>query len=626
MYLARISIIATSAPFQELSYFTSDDLPLGSVVRVLVRGAENYGLVVASESVSDVKQALRASPFPIKKLPSPAPALLLRRSFLRALFSAAQYEAAPWGALIAAYTPKAILKSRASLPSAPQEDDEREHATSYEPLLFTQARVERVAEYRRLAREALARGTSTLLIAPTVAEAERFFIELSRGIPGYVEILHGGLSEKKQREAWARIASEKKPMLIIGTLVALSVPRADLTLIIVDRAGSRSYMRDERPYASGVRVAERVAQALGARFIMAGTVPSVEAAYRASTGEVGDYGISSTRLAGPAPTIIDLRTHKKEKGVWSPLAPETLSILMGSARPKRHIVVLAARRGLSPMTACDDCGTILSCPTCGRNLVLHAEGERLFRCHHCAEEVSASARCAHCGGWRLTTLGIGIDRVAETVATAIPDTPCVVISQDKGTPTQRLKTLSKWQAEGGILIGTEMILPHLPDQVDAVFVASVDSLLSIPEYSAGERVFTLLCELRSRAQGPFVVQTRDPAGRVMRALESGMYGAFMKEELADRERFSYPPRCTLMRFTIETSPKETEALATELAKALERFAPIRIDGTAKRRSLARTHLLLRLPKDSWVDQRLLRLIRSLPRHISVQIDPIAIHS
>lgn len=625
MYLARIAILATGATFQELSYFTSEDLPLGSIVRVPVRGREEYGLITGCEPAGDLKQALRRSPYPIKKLPSPGPARLLSRVFLRALFSAAQYEAAPWGALIAAYTPKAVLKARTSLPEAPP-DDEREGGASYEPLIFTQARGERVAEYRRLAREALARGTSMLLLAPTIAEAERFFLELSRGIEGYVELFHGALTEKRQREAWARIVSERRAMLVIGTPVALSVPRTDLRLIVLDRAGSRTYMREERPHAASARVAEAVACALGARFIMAGTIPSVEAYVRHAQGEVGDYGISSTRLAGPAPIIIDLRAHKKEKGVWMPLAPETLERLREEARPKRHIVVLAARRGLAPMTACDDCGTVLACPACGRNLVLHANGSRLFRCHHCAMEVSASTRCGNCGGWRLTTLGIAIDRVAETIQTAVPTVPCVVISQDRGTPAQRLKAIAKWHEEGGILIGTEMLLPHLPDEVDAVFVASVDSLLSVPEYTAGERVFSLLCELRSRARGPFVVQTRDPGGRVMRALESGMYGAYLKEEAADRERFGYPPMRTLVRFTIETSPKETKALAAQLERALERHAPVRIDVPAQTKARARAHLIVRLAAGGWVDQRLLRLIRGLPRPVSVQVDPYSVHS
>lgn len=622
MYLARIILLASGASHQELSYFCAQALPLGAVVRVLVRSKETFGLIIACDPAGDLKQALRASAFAIKKLSAPAPALVLRRSFLRGLFSAAHYEAAPWGALIASFVPTAILKRRTLVPPAPQED-EREGAAAYEPLVFTQSRGERVAEYKRLARESLARGASMLIVAPTIIEAETLAEELRRGIEGYVEVLHGALTEKKTADTWTRIAGSKKPVLIIGTLVALSAPRADIRTLVLERANARSYVREDHPYAHGARVAEEVARALGARFILAATVPSVDAAGRLARGELSDYGISSTRLSGPAPSILDLRAHKKEKGAWRPLMPEALSAL--TSLKEGRTLILAARRGLAPMTACDDCGTVLSCRRCGRHLVLHADNKREYLCHHCGAKESASVRCAHCSGWRLTTLGIAVDRVAEAVAEACPERPPLVISQDKGTPAERAKALAKWRKEGGILVGTEMVLAHLPDSIDLIVVASIDALLSIPEYTAGERAFTLLCELRARARGAFIVQTRDPGSRVIRALESGMYGGFLKEELADRKAFGYPPETTLIRLTVRASAAAAEKLASEILAALTHLSPIRLEGAPTRRSQTSMHILLRLPRGTWVDQRLLRFIRTLPRTVSARVNPNAVH-
>lgn len=623
MQLVRVVPLSSGNSLPELSYFSSQDIPLGSIVRIPLRTKESFALVVGSEAAGDLKQTLRRSPYPIKKLSAPAPARVLRRSYLRAMFAAAQYEAVPWGTLIATFAPVAVLKRRNLLPEAPEEDEVREVA--YEPLLFIEARRERVAEYRRLARECLARGSSLLIIAPTITEADSLAEDLRRGIEGYVETLHSGLSEKKLTDAWKRIAQSQKPLLVIGTLAALSAPRADIQTIVLERATSRSYRRDEYPRVHGARIAEAVAKALGARFIIAATVPPLEAAARRERGDIGDYGITSTRLTGPTPVIVDLRGHKKEKGVWKPLAPESLSVL-SAASSKKHVLVLATRRGLSPLTVCDDCGTPLSCRTCGRHLVLHAEKGREFVCHHCNSKESASVRCSVCGGWRLTTLGIAIDKVAETVLEALPQKKILVVSQDKGTQSERIKQLALWRKEGGVLVGTELVLPYLPNTLDTIIVASVDSLLSIPEYSSSERAFTLLAELRTRAKEKFVIQTRDPGNRVIRAIESGMYGGYVKEELADRVTFGYPPATTLVRLSVTAKLAAATKLIQDIEVALGQFSPIRLGQSPARRGEVCMRLFIKLPQGAWVDQRLLRFIRTLPRNVTVEIDPYSIHS
>jgi primosomal protein N' len=189
-----------------------------------------------------------------------------------------------------------------------------------------------------------------------------------------------------------------------------------------------------------------------------------------------------------------------------------------------------------------------------------------------------------------------------------------------------VKAVATWHEKGGILLATERIIPYLPEEIPMVAIASVDSFLSIPEYTASERAFTLLVELRSRASELFLVQTRDPAHRVMRALREGTGNAFYKEELADRERFGYPPYATLIRFTSSGKKEMVEKEIESIAKALAHMAPIRMEGKATSRAHVRMHILLRLPQGSWIDQRLLRFIRTLPPTIEIRINPTSLHS
>ena len=615
--------LRAGSPHQELSYFSRTEVPEGSIISIPLRGKDAYGLVLTCTPAASVRQTLRSSSFSLRKLADPKAKCTVSRPFLRAAFEASMTLACPPGALIAVCIPAAVLAKRNVLPEAA--DHEKGGDITYETLLFSHAHSERVGEYRRLARESLARGASLLILTPTVAEADSLGENLRHGIKGYVEVIHGALSPKKLTDAWKRGVDSSHPLVIVGTLLALSLPRRDITTIVLEREGSRAYSREERPYIHGAVIAEAVAKNYGARFILASTVPSVASAARRVAGEVHDIGLSASRIMGPTPEIVDLRAHKKDKGVFDPLAPLTRARVSSLLSAKKSLLILAARRGLSPLTVCDDCGSALTCERCGSTLVLHAHGGPKFLCHHCGLEESASVRCRTCGGWRLTTLGIGIDKVAESLEKHFPDTPRAQLSE-VGEKVKETKIVSGWVEKGGLLIATERIIPYLPDEIDGVVVASVDSFLSIPEYSASERVFTLLAEVRSRARDAFLIQTRDPGNRVIRTITEGISGNFFRDEIADRTRYSYPPAVTLIRFTCAGKGEGLQKEVEGLHKALAHFEPLRIEGRTGKRGERRLHLLLRLPRGAWVDQRLLRFIRTLPPTIEVRVNPLSLHT
>ncbi len=626
MFVIRAILLSAVSPLQEFSYFYKDAIEEGSVIALPVKNSEGFGLVTRCTPLAEEKQTLRASSFELRKLSNPRPKLLYRRAFLRAAFTAAMFEACSPGALIAALTPTAVFKKRDSIPAAAADEDST--LLSYEPLLLTQSRSERSQEYRRLSREALARGKSMLIICPTIAETIRLGEELAAGVKDYVEIFHGDLTDKKSAETWVRAVEAKQPRIIVGTLMALSVPRTDIATVLLERENARSYDTSRRPFISGARVTEAYAKAIGARFILASTAASVNSFERKQKGEVGDLGLSAIHLAGPAPYIIDAREEKKERGKFEPLSQHTRNEIARLLAEKKQVLVVAARKGLAPLTVCDDCGTTLACPVCNRSLVLHGGDNRSFQCHNCGEQVAASVRCGKCGGWRLTTLGISSGNVAESLTRHFPNETILTATGDTGARENIGKVVSKWVDSKGasLLIGTEAVLPFLPDQISGVIVASVDSFLGIPEYSAGERACLLLAELRSRSEEIFIIQSRNPEHRVMRAVREGMLGTWYKEELRDREKYKYPPFVTLVRLSISGKEEFVKKESEKYAKALEQVSPILIDGGILRRGIVQSHLLLRLPQGKWIDGRLLQFLRALPPYIEVRIDPKQIMS
>lgn len=625
MWVVKAILISSISPQSELSYFSSEHIKEGSVITLPIGSRDGFGLVTKVTPLEEEKQNLKENSYTLRRLKKPEPRVLFSRSFLRAMFVGANESGHTAGSLISAFTPTAVLKRKMLF--ADRVEEETEKAVSYEPLVLTQSRRDRVAEYKRLSREALARNASLLIICPTVYEVRRIYEELRVGIEEYVETVHSELSEKKLVIAWQNSLEVPNPRIIVGTLYALSIPRKDIRTIIVEREGSRSYDSNERPFTRGVRIAEEVAKASGARCILASTAPSIELAFRKLRGEILDYGISTVHLSGPNPIVVDLKALKFEKGKYNPLSPQALEEITTTRAEGKRVLVVSTRRGLSPLTVCDDCGTTLTCAHCGATLVLHRKDSPIYLCHQCGAEESASVRCRKCTGWRLTTLGISVERVAESLQKQFGNESVLTISTDSGSKRDVEKILAKWNGKGaGILVATERVVPYLPDLIPCIVVASVDSYLGIPEYSASESACILLCELRTRSEATFVLQSRNKEHRAMKAIQDGVLSSFYKDELRDREKFGYPPFSTLVRLTTQGKTEKVEVLVKEYMRALESLSPVLLIGQQARKGISRLHILIRLPKGTWVDGRLLRFIRMLPPNIEVRVDPKNIHT
>ena len=83
-----------------------------------------------------------------------------------------------------------------------------------------------------------------------------------------------------------------------------------------------------------------------------------------------------------------------------------------------------------------------------------------------------------------------------------------------------------------------------------VGVLNADSTLSMPDFRASERAFQLFAQVSGRAgraelPGEVLIQTRNPADAVLRAVVAGDFAKFAARELEDRREAFFPPFCHL---------------------------------------------------------------------------------
>lgn len=605
------------------------------VVMAAIRGKNTPSLVIECKDAREEKLNLKSASFALKKINSKVrPRRIFTDAFIEAARDIAKWHAVHEGSVLAALTSQTILMNAAKLEEAAQDSTTDEKATPEKniraDLLMLQAeRDERIRTYRNLAREAFARNASVLVIAPTIQEAETLATSLERGIENNVILIHSDISKKKLILAWNRVVSEKEPLLIIGTALALSVPRSSIDTILVERESARSYRGVSRPHIDVRRAAETISRYTGARLILADFPVRVETRYRTETEEISELARSQVRLNGSADVrIVDARVKEEMKGkkrIFHTLSEESIALIAEEVRRGGRVAVFSARRGIAPLTVCRDCGTPVTDVDTGMPMVLHKSAKgNIFMSHRSGAILPAETPCRSCGGWDLVTLGIGVDRVADELASFLKDIPITVFTKDTAPSHKDAEKIAEqfFQTKGAVVVGTERMLPYLKEPLELIVVASVDSILSIPAWRAHEHALSILFYLRERAEARFIVETRKPDTEVMKALASGNPLEFYRADIIERERYGYPPFAVFIGLSwagTSGSLEKNRTLVENTFKDTDIVGPL--PGTQIAKNMWRQRAVIRLPRSDWPSDDLIERLRALPPDIEIEVDP-----
>ena len=633
MHIITVAPIKRGIPIDELSYFTKDALPKGALVTVPLRGKSTPALVIRSIPAQDRKAEIKQAEFSLKKLERVHATHFFSPAFIETCERTAEYFAASTGAIIQAVFSNVLMVSRKiTMPPYPEQRAPRIR----EQFIFQAEEPERLATYKSHIREVFARGASCFFILPSVQDIEHTYESLEKGIREYTFIIHGGLSKKTLEERWKNIVQMPHPVLIIGTPLFLAIPRHDIESIILDRESSNAYTQQGRPFIDLRFFVEQFAKAMNADLVFGDLFLRTETLFRKEQGEFEALARPRSRLTSLATQeIIDMRASGEQPATGRvAICSATLVDRIKEVRAKgSHCFILGVRRGHAPMTVCGDCGTVVACERCSAPLVLHKKSggknldgqpHHLFLCHRCGYEHDADVTCRHCGGWRLVPLGIGTTQAEDVIKKRFPNSALFRIDRDSIKSHKEAQALVRefYQTPGSILIGTEMAIPYLTEPLAVAAVLSVNSLLTIPDFRMGEKVFRLLLALREKAQEHFLIQTRDPDMPLFALATTGNIGEFLRTELDARHRLGYPPYSTLIKFTHEGKKSEGTVVMKELEKIFGAYHPVTFPSfIARVKGKYRMNALLKIPKGGWPNKELSTLIRALPPEVEVRINP-----
>ena len=667
-----------------LSYFTAAEAPIGAVVAVPLRSKTIHGIVIESRPVADLKAEIKGATYEIRRLGAVKADAFFPPSFMDACRTLADYYAANIGNIVTGAVADVIVQSANKIPPPlPMQPSFLAATPSPDETYAIQGDdADRLSAWKSLIRQEFARKRSVALYAPTVEDAERLFAALEKGIEGYIYLLTSRLTDKKAVAVWKAIADMAHPVVIIATGGFSLVPRSDIETVVIERENARGWISQRAPYVDGRRALETINRRAHRTVYLADSLLRTETLHRVDEKEIAEGTPFKWRSISTAKdTLVDMKgeagrkekgersmeqekeTEEKEHGAeekeqaeedrervtdndkeqgkgaakFRVLSDELTDLIARTRDESSHLFILVSRRGTASITVCADCETIVSCRQCSAPVVLHApagriagkesasrEGRNFYMCHKCGERRPADLTCATCGSWRLVPLGVGIDRVHEEIAAAFPGMSVFQIDADTTkTDIQISETIGRFRSRpGSILIGTEMALPHISEQVDHVAVASLDSLFALPDFRIEERVMYALVRLRSLAARSILVQTRRADERVFEYGLKGNLSDFHRRAIDSRKRFGYPPFMALIKITLEG---QKERISAEMGELQALIAPHDIDVfpafTATVRGASVIHGLIKLDPHQWPEPELLAKLRMLPPDVSVKVDP-----
>ncbi len=654
MQIITVAPIVCGAIQGTLTYFSKNPIEIGVLIMVPIRTREVPALVLEVKELSYAKSAIKSGDFSLRKITRPRPRRVWSNEFLKAALETANFSAQGLGETLLAITPKAILDAHIS-----GELKEPDSIFNIQYSIFNQRAIqmpshERTQTYLGFVRESFARHESVFICLPTEEDVLRASDELKRGIEDYTFIFHSTLTKKRLLERWREALENKYAILVIGTPQYLSLPRYFKT-IIIDEEHARSWKTIVRPLIDMRIFAENYARNLGSTIIWGGPILRPETHKSIKEHKIEEFGrIQSHTYKNIVTEILDPRIEEKEikertgKRTIQILSEKIRTLIKRAQERKENVVLICARKGLSPITACSDCGTLVRCQECDTPLVIHKKdavkpGEqniRIFSCHSCGfmrtPEDGTHESCVNCEGFRLDALGIGIERIEEEVAKLFPDVLQFVFDGDRvktrGDAHKLVELFEK--SDGAILIATPMVIPYITT-INHSAIISIDSLFAIPDFRMNERIFAIILALREKTSQTLLVQTRTDCEATLKQALIGDLSAFTEAELSARKVFSYPPYGTIIKITLLGKKTELPEEMTRLKNFLAEYSPIAPNTMSRTSSkifqrktmvgsplnIFRMHMILKLKEDVWPNETLLAKLHALPPQFTIEVNP-----
>lgn len=600
VYVVTVIPLSKSLPKDHLDYFSTKKINIGDIVEIPIRKQKHKAIVIETHEAKNKKADLKEAGFQLKalsKIIGPSP---FNHEFIQTLTELKKYYIGSMSQIFSESISQIILENLETLKS--QSEKKIQYPLPKEKLLLQYPWEERIAFYKTLIRESFAKGESVRLIVPTIQDATLVEEILSKGIKDYCFTLHSKQTKKYIKNAWDNIVTNSHPLFIIHTPQFLCIPRHDTGTIIIEKENSHHYQMNRRPYIDGRILVELYSRIENTKLIISDTLLRTETLERNKNQELGVINNLFFRINSPAEhTIVEMKKEKNSKKI---LSSEVQKTIQEKYKEGKKILLFALRPGLATTTVCNDCGTTQTYK--GSPLTLHTNpqtGEYFFKSKKYNKEIRSNIVCSECGSWNLEALGIGTEKIEQTLKEIEENFKIFRIDQNQNnTPKQISATVENFQTtEGGsILITSQLGLPYLQDSVDISCIVSLDTLFNIPQFNMYEKIIHIVLDISTKTKEQCFVQTRYSDQKINSIIQSKKLFDFFEYDIEERKFWEYPPFSVLIKMSYEGPRKETKILEEYIQKTFQDYETYVYHHNKNPNDVKTlTNVVIKIPTDIW---------------------------
>ena len=473
--------------------------------------------------------------------------------------------------------------------------------------------------YIHLIQEVIEQGRQALLMVPEIALTTQLCLRLRKVFGQKMLVYHSKLSDVERVEIWKALL-QGQGQVILGVRSSVFLPFRQLGLIIVDEEHEPSYkQQDPAPRYHGRDTAIVLATRHGAKVLLGSATPSLESLYLAQQGKYGLVRLTERHAGVSMPHMTLVPTREV-------LSPELVKRLGRTLHEGKQGILFQNRRGYAQQVECVQCGWTPRCPRCDVSLTYHKRS-RSLECHYCGYRMPWPRQCPQCGNTQLEGQGYGTERIEESLQRLLPLAKPVRMDTDTTTTRRSYERIIDdfEQHRANVLIGTQMVSKGLDfSAVQTVGILSADGLMNFPDFRSHERAFQLMEQVAGRAgrragqEGEVVIQCRDPRMALLQHVIHHDYAKMAEEQLADRQRYGYPPFTRLIMIYLKGRYEDRlDALTAQYAQQLRFTFGDRVLGPeappiARVKNMYIRQLMLKVEREASTSEvrRLLLLIQS----------------
>ena len=405
--------------------------------------------------------------------------------------------------------------------------------------------------YMELINKVIKNNKTAIVLVPEICLTTQTVQRFYNRFGNKVAVFHSALSEGEKFDEYKKIYNGEVSV-VVGTRSSIFVPLKNLGLIVIDEEHSETYKQDNTPRYNAIDVAKFRCERNNIPLILASATPSLESRARAMKGVYKLLRLDKrvNNLLMPDIVLVDMKKENIHNQIISSYLYDEINKRLVN---KEQIILLLNRRGFSTFISCKECGYTYKCPNCDISLTYHKISNKL-RCHYCGYFIEKDDICPSCHHDSLNYLGLGTEKVEETLHNLFTSARIIRMDQDttskKGSYQKIIDSFANHEYE--ILLGTQMISKGLDfKDVTLVGVINADTSLNIPDFRASEKTFDLLYQTAGRSgrfnkQGKVIIQTYNPDNNIYKLISMNNYDRFFEYEMNVRHTLKYPPYTYLL--------------------------------------------------------------------------------